>query len=354
MNIKPLIDKNNIVFRNEELILPIYFPPPVRYYPEIAFATSIILANCRDPENWLYSHFIRTIFNKQNTFKFHIFPIWKDQYNNPLLISHSINDEILNSEKNILDIIKYWITKKYYIVCNINESLLPGTHLYKLKNNLLHPNFIYGIDHNNNLKILNYNTERTFTKIEIKAKDFVNAYHSKHVIIGKNQLKKNMNIQFEKRFILIKFNDINDIDYIYPEDNIYTELNCYFHSKKMILTNMLYYHYYNVSVWGIDTYIELIELLKNAQNRFLDIRIFHALWEHKKLMYHRLLYLSKIRPSISENIIIKYNEILEIANQSRMLSIKYTHTLDKKIIDKIINNLNYIMKLEKKTLGLII
>ena len=62
-------------------------------------------------------------------------------------------------------------------------------------------------------------------------------------------------------------------------------------------------------IYGIETYCYLIHCLLEQRNNF-DLRLLHILWEHKKCMLNRLIYMeNKGYLDPSENLSVAYNKI---------------------------------------------
>ena len=85
-------------------------------------------------------------------------------------------------------------------------------------------------------------------------------------------------------------------------------------------------------------YKEIKKLI--CEKKYLDIRIFHLLYEHKLFMQYRINY-------INEHVAEKYYAVVKLTELLKMLSLKYLIINDAKILERMTTLLNKIENEER-------
>lgn len=336
----------------EKQQLPIEMHPPVLYGLHHARPLSIIMAH-EESEPWFFSHYIQLGFlpEEQENPGFQRIDFGYTNPNlNSLLNRTIITKDILSFDsKDILEYILNWIHNEYYVEVFINESEVPGTRNYGKKEPVRHSFIFSGYDlSRKTLQSMNFNENKQFSIMDIPFDTLVHVYNS--------EVTRPVNPS-DRIAILIKYTGNLYRD---PEPNtalIKESLHDYINSVNTVRKYKFLINYpmknellrYIDGVFGIAIYKELIAYLKRyaESKRNVDFRIFHALWEHKKIMVSRIEYLERTQKFEGDpSILNAFRNIEKTANLMRSIITKYNLVKDEYNINGCIDCLNHLYETE--------
>lgn len=329
--------------------LDICFPPPLYYSLHVAISLSIIFANDKN-KDWLYNNFIQVSFCGDDNItkgghKYCIYPSMEmrpgQNAASKFLVEKHIDLKVVNLKTSTLcDSIKLFIDNDYYVSCIVDVTKLHGTR-YEGRDFMPHRIMIFGYDFESKLfDILDFDYKQAINKIKITMEDFIFAFTSEKLLNCFNSDINNTLILFERR------NTSFTPDFGLVKEALQDYLNSY---NSSIRYSIILPRNDDFS-WGISTYKDIIEYLNSIADfdTKIDIRLFHALFEHKKIMFERFKYFdAKDIYHLENELSEELNLNVKIANISKMLALKYNLTGDSKIVNNIVNKLKEIEEKEK-------
>jgi len=255
--------------------------------------------------------------------------------------------------KSIKDFIIDAIDMNYYVYLDIDRFYVPGSKLYK-KANKTHDIFVYGYDLKENIfNFTEFLKNNVYTYSTIPIPEFENGYNGMLRIMSENKKKiGNANglemISYRKYKLDYKF------DLILLHDMLKDYLNGENSYKKFRSANSQW----NIDCnFGIKIYENFIKYLNSIliKDSEIDFRMFHLLWDHKRVMLSRIEFLGKNNYlQKSEDIKDLYLPIEKLALENRNILLKYYLTKDKNIIEKMISNIIWILNEEKNVIQMMI
>lgn len=352
---------NNVLYadeinRPESNCLEICFPPPMYFSHHVAASLSIIMAN-NENKDWFYNNFIQATFyndfsNIGNGHLYGIYPAMETRLRHfaasQFLMETCVNLNILNLRSiKLCENIKLFIDNGYYVSCVADVSRLKGTR-YAQRDFFSHRLMIFGYDFKaHTLDILDFDHKQALNKIKVSMDDFLEGFYSERLCAQLNGQKNNTLVLYERKTRPFT------ADFGLVKEALSDYLNSYNSSKRYSLILPCD----DCSSWGIATYGKMIEYLNSIPEKDdgIDIRMAHAFYEHKKIMYDRFQYFNARKIYCMENKLLKQLESnMQLAEIIRLLVIKYNQTKDNRIISRIINKLKDIeaaeMYLYKKIL----
>lgn len=320
--------------------LPICFPPPVLLFAHHFIPTTIICAydNTLD---WYYSNFIQLCiprqFNPRAEF-LNFYPAFMTEQNSVFLTLYKLNEKLASiNENNLIDHIIDWLNNNFYFVSFINGAEIPGTFLHSVKDDRLLEAFIFGYDREEELfQLLGFNRLREIKVINITFNDFKKAFFSSKT----KKLLEEPVWTFGDEFCITLYQFNKNAKYKLDRGHIANQIKEYLNSEnsathyRVLNTNKIDY------LFGMDIYEVLIDYLSEKELSKIDFKIFHGLWEHKRIMMERIKYLTGLNYlTNSNNYADRYSSIEKQAQHIRMLSLKFRKTFDKEIIKRISNSM---------------
>lgn len=321
----------------EKIINPINFDPPIKGYLGYAIPLGIVFAKDNSYLPSLYNNYIMPISKKDfSTFE-QADNDWMLQKEGVFKVNTMVLPKyLLQSRDDILELMLQLLENKSYILTKSNEYYIPDRNAYK-KFNFDHENLVYGFDmEKQQFNIASYKND---------------GYYGGSLI------------SFDEYFDALKYNEFTDFTF-----NILTKVTDYkprFDIEKcssylcdyLSGSNRKYDLSQDKYCFGIDAVKNLyfyIEHIKGSEKE-LAVRYFYFLWEHKKLMYDRIKYMT-------ENGYVKgklnlYNEYYQVVNASEMiknLSLKYNIKHDDNTLIRIQNLLCSVIKNDEKILAKLI
>jgi hypothetical protein len=256
---------------------------------------------------------------------------------------------LIDSNIEIIELIKHHIENNYYFYGFINEYYIPESSFY-LKEHFIHDFLIYGYDDRRGLFLTAgysfYNSqEMIYTTSKIKYNDFYNAF------INKDQCENVFNWNDNIYFLTKNSNTRYNVDL----SMVIESLTDYLNSKNISDKYLRYCNSIKSMNFGVSVYSKIIEYyaLVLDDKYFSDVRIPFLLWEHKKCMVARFEYINNIFRYIDfpSNY---HDKLLIIEKETKTLIyilIKYILTKNKKILQKSVNTIKNIRSLEYETLN---
>lgn len=336
--------------------LPIYHPSPVIVYLDYAQYLSIILSN-NNNFDWYISNFIHYYVHlkeKEHLFDFYYPQVigWQDTL--PLRV-YKINEKVFGMNKiNIVEDTIQWINNGYYVRLEINEKNITGT---QIDFDFIHPIFIYGYDkENHTFYSFNFDKENTFSLIQIPFADIEESFYSKTTssLISTTHYTSVSEDSNEYLITLYKMRDSQcslNINQMIKDIQLYadgTNVSTLYSSQRVPVDAD--------SFWGINIYKGITQYLEsfNSTDK-IDYRVFHGLWEHKKIMLTRLNYLKeKGLLKSGTDIPNKFSEIENMSAMLRMIILKYNFSRKKELIHQSIHLTNDICLAERSVLEILL
>lgn len=310
--------------------------PPVYGYLHHAFPLAIMSSHDYFSP-WLHSNYIQLYCAKNFEdlacpFNFYLY---QDFNNFNLLECSRINREVLLSVTNILDFTINSIKQGYHVLLFLNEFFIPNRRAYNRKD-YNHDLLISGYDIDKNIFNVSTYINKRFSEFTITFNEFVDAY---------TYTNYNCN-DYAGIIHLLKNN--TKIKYPFNLGQTIESLENYLESKNTFRNS--FFPFQDWLAFGLNVYDylihELIKLADGNSNRF-DIRPIHILWEHKKCMLSRLIYLEENGYVRSCGYYVEYLPIEKTINNLRLLLLKYQTTKQTTIVHTIVVRLKEVQGMEQ-------
>lgn len=321
-------------------ILPVTYPP-ITSYPHHANLLSILSYNANNLI-WFYNYYFQLAINKSmdNRLDFNIgYSIIPFLKNCPLITYNGISRALI--EKKWSKIVEFLIDSircGYYIYLIVDKYFISSYEESYMTYHSHHDLMIFGYDVKNqtfhiadffkNSKY--YYTTATFSEIEQGYNESNRSDWIGSVIL----LKENKSYQPKFDITILK-NYIND--YIESKNS---------NTRTILINTWLNDNDY---AFGLQVYPILEQHLKMIQkNGFFDIRPYHILWDHKKIVLSILEFLHKKGYLIKSDYF--YNEFVLLERKCLILRnvlLKYKVSNNKILIDRVVILLREIYKKEK-------
>jgi len=362
LNIKNISEEISSSTKKE---LPLYFPSPIYYSLYAAIRFSILLS-APNTYPWFYSNFIQLRFDEekfQDQLQYddekvrksglsdhilHIFPIDEMKKNHKgasfYLDEITLDNSMFDfNEKTLISEIVNYINNGFYITTHIDVSKMPGTRYYN-EIPTVHSVLIYAYDLEDQcFKHIDFNENGSISILRLSFKDFLDSFFSDSVPESQ-RIKKMKSIYY---VTLWKIN--KDYNFIFNINNVKQLLSDYLNSENTSIKYSLFIPE-KKGIYGIKVYDSIIRYIQitSSMNELIDYRVFHVLYEHKKIMTYRLEYLESIG-NLDRDLRLsqKFSIIEKKANNLRNLAMKYIYTKERYILDLIITELNEICFQEK-------
>lgn len=336
-------------------ILPVTYPSITSWtWHANLFA---IIQELPEAQDWIYSNYIQVQcqpdFKEEHLF-FEFIPFFKSILDCPVLHNQYIDRKMIRDKWiDMKDFLVYCIDNDYYIYGICNERYMLNLH-----QDFYHELFIYGYDFKEQTFCC---ADFTFTGInkysfsrkpfEQVCQGFVDVTDETDYLLG-----------WEGGFVLsrvYKPKDKYEIDVNYIKRNIREYLdgfNSNIHFGLVYNKKTLSHHRANGTPlafheFGIKVYDVLITYLCEIKDPAkIDIRPFHNMYEHKKLMTKRIEYLEK-KKIINND--VNNDVYLQIEEKSLVLCnmiIKYKLKSSCKALEQILSKLREIRLIEEKEL----
>ncbi len=308
--------------------------PPVTTYPEIANILSLLWDRKERIIPWFSDHFVQLVVRPDNPYTYGDYYDHAD-LDNYFSIIYGMsglgwmrnNIETMPCER-FTDYAEFAINNGYGLQACLDRYYISFTENY-LKDHIYHATFIYGYDNE---------------KREMYAADFWNGGRYEHITISYDEINASMNndgiINMFKSYdaeyeIDLKLMKRYFEDYYYSRDSF----GLYAASNK---------DYNRTAIFGLAYYDYVLSLAeKSKAEDYLDIRLFHLLYDHKVLMQIRMDYLKSLAlfdDVKMEELIKETNEILDLTLKLRNKVIKFNYNHSAKTLENINSMLNELKK----------
>ena len=334
---------------------------PMHCYLHHAFTLNILFAY-KQHIPWFFTNYIQTNW----LIEYHLFSSGCLFEGIPFFDTQKIEiDFIKRNNLNIIDYIIDAINSDRYVASFFNEKYLS----YRtIKRDFIHPIFIYGYDKTTKIfNMVGFNTNRIYGEVTASFDEVENSFlnllvmpemYTKYVYT----IKTKENVKYE--FDLHRTYDWL-LDYLYSRDSTHKDIllemkepdDLYSRDSANKEGLLKIKEKNDMAVWGLDSYKKMKTYFKNIleTGAYVDLKILHTLWEHKKAMQMRLEYMNQNKFIYgAENLIDLYNPVVEKSLKIKNLLVKYNITNDKRIIKSILEEIYFIEYQEqiilKKTL----
>lgn len=345
---------------NQLKILPVSYPTITSWtWHANLFAMIEHIPEARD---WIFSNYIqiqcRPDAHGEGKLYFEFFPFYRAIFDCPALHTQYIDRKLVNDKwKNIRDFLVYCIDNDYYVYCVCNEK-----YMLHCDEDCFHEIFIFGYD----LLKQSFNCA-DFTFTHSRKYSFVNVSFDE-VCQGLIDVTENTDylLRWEGGIVLAKVRqqkenkyelDLNYIRNNFQEYlngiNSYSHFGLFYNIKAMSQKKEgepFLYH-----VFGIKVYDILAEYLKGITDLSkIDVRPFHNLYEHKKLMTKRIAYFENKGLLSCDG---KWKDYFEIERECLNLCnavIRYKIRGKSSTLVRMLNYMNSIKSKEEKQLAYLI
>ena len=318
--------------------------PPINCYLHHAYPLTVAMSH-KDFNAWFLSNYIQLeYYSNINILNFLIYPISGFCNLCPLLDYVGLDLEfIYKANIDIIDLIKKSINLGYYVMTYTDEFYIPERISYERKIHFKHEILIYGYDSDKSmLNVIGYNQNLKYTPTCVSFSQFETSFlHS---------------IDKTHSFILFKIKDSKSYgpSYEFDVENVKNLLSDYLFSKNTS-ANYRSLGKPNDCVSGISVYGELMKhyesILQNDNNVTCDIKHFHLLYEHKKVMVSRLEYLMENKYIDTRNdLITVFRNLQNESLNKRNVIMKYNTTKNKVQLNTVIDSLHNMYEIEKKAI----
>ena len=318
-----------------KMCLPIE-EPPITSFPEIANTLSVLWQHKEKVTPWLSDRFIQLVIRPNFELTQADFYDHADLNNHfiliygcPLLGWMRNNQTTANFEK-FTDYIEYQINHGYYVEPCLDNYYFKFTSHYQ-KRHFIHTTFIYGYDNE---------------KKQAYISDFFDGQKYARQVVSYDEINKSIeNIDY-----LINLYKFQDAQYNFNPKLMNLYLEDYINSEDSLHKFEFSYQEHNRGVlYGLNFYDYIIDNICNGRES-IDIRPFHILFDHKRLMKIRLEYLYSRNTYDNEEIqrlLLQNNDLINLSKLIRNLAIKYNVRNNTEILQslkgkcKILKSLDY-------------
>ena len=234
------------------------------------------------------------------------------------------------------EVFKAFINDGYYVYfTNVDDYYIKMKSAYK-RYHFPHDGVITGYDEDKKVFYISaYSKSGHFENMEIPTAEFGRAWHSKY----------NNDDPNDGTIVILKI--VPDKGYTPDNNKMLNDIDEYVRSVVTPNSDS------NDLVFGLKVYDELnafFDAVVAGDCPCHDTRLLRIIYEHKLSMYRRLEYLCK-ESIVSPEIVDSYKMVLDTANKSCMLHLKYVITNNKGCLNKIQQNINIITDMETRLLS---
>ncbi|MCI9142901.1 MAG: hypothetical protein HFH87_09810 [Lachnospiraceae bacterium] len=308
-------------------------------------------------KEWIFSNYIqihcRQDIKKQNLLFLEFIPGYNSFLECPVIHTQYMDRKtVLDVWKDVKNFLRYSIDEGYYIYCICNER-----YLFRSEKNFFHELFIYGYDDDNDTA---YVADFSFTS---SGKYSFEKVSLDMVCKGIEMVNKSDDylLRWAGGIILAQARECAELNYKLNIEHIKTQLTEYLQGVNSLkhlglLYNQDSFSYdkngdlYAIHAFGINVFQYLSEYLDKIENvDDIDIRPFHNLYDHKKLMRMRVEYLLKKKFLSSDiKIVFTFKEIEKKMDIVCKILLKIKVTNDIKLKNKVNSLLYEIQQMESE------
>jgi hypothetical protein len=316
--------------------------PPIIGYLHHAYTLSIT-GNCHNFDDWFNSGYVQ-LYGDNLSGGINFFDHDFTHMPQPLLSSHSMCiDAFVKGKYDIIDFIIHCLDTNYYVYTFVDESFIPGKEAYSLKQRFAHEILICGYDlDTRQFDSVGFSDSFQYGKSKINFEDLANAFNN---LIITSKHMNNIHLLQPKHDIEYAFN-LGLVRELL--DDYYTSRNT---SEKYSMIRPPCQR-----VFGMELYDFLIDDFEQVINGKTEIKInsLHILWEHKKCMLNRTLYMQQKYKLLEEFNVAPLKEIERIAYKARDELIVFSMSNDFKCFHNIIKYLGQMKEKEQVALRVLI
>lgn len=319
-------------------ILPVS-EPVVTSYPVFANPLSIMQDN-EQGWSWIMSNFIQVVCPKPDSLTLN----FKNYSESPILCYQHIKKSLINSKwENIVEFIIDSINMDYYVYMLVDQYYLSSSDAFQ---RLRHPHdiFIYGYD--SSKKIFNVADNMRSGRYVFSTCSF-DELEQAYMMLAKDQdiiYPFNPDEGFNQSIKLLSLNA--HMEYKFNINYVIKSLLDYLESK---LTMNEIHQYRESHSYGVSTYSDVCEYVYLLEKDLVDfdIRSFHLIYEHKKLMRIRIDFLKTTHFLKDTDMLMKQCQKLEMETLTlRNLAIKYSLNRKVALLAEIVKRLKVIKELD--------
>ena len=262
------------------------------------------------------------------------------------LITQKISWNIVKDRNSITQFIIKAIDSNLYVHLMIDFYYVRQSRIYK-KYKQVHDILIYGYDRNkgffNCADFLFQTTNYEFSKVAFE--DMENAFHNAKIEEYCSYLNG--------LIYLYQFNE--KCDYEFDRRNIINGLLQYY--RNAVPEYWMLHNQKNgeLIAYGMDVYEALISYMKMSKGKsFIDVRPLYLLYDHKKIMEHRMKFMENIEGNYRQDqyskLACNYDNLVSISYVITMMATKYNIMPKEEILDGIVLQLKKLRNKEKEYL----
>ncbi len=329
--------------------------PEINCYPFHANLLSVISNNDLYKE-WFYNFYIQLVCPKNYQQRgmridYYTTLLWKSC---PFIYYQRLSRDLVNVKWNsIIEFIIDCISLGYYVYFTINTYFVSNYDSF-LNEHMIHDIFIFG-----------YDTEKEIFKVADNFKNGKYAYEEatfKEIYEGYTNISLTNRTEWLDGIELINYRkktnyfDEATHEYTFDMSLFKDSLQDYLNSINTVTRYRIPSEQWRSGgdwVYGLDIYDFIHNYFDDllADKTFYDIRPFHVLWEHKKIMLNRLKYLKDSGYlSDLDSVYNKYSDIENDMLLIKSLWIKYSLIKEEDTIIKILKKLEEVKAKEQKIL----
>ena len=319
-------------YQEQKKILPIN-KPFISLYTQHAHLLSILAAH-EETYPWIYSNYIQVYYDKNIDWADFYFSLPREirpsESCSWISTSKIYRNDIIPIWNSIINFIIYYINNDCYVHTMLNYYYISLSRRYQ-HDHLEHDMLIYGYDVQNKLfYVADFFKDWKYIFETISFAEIETAFLN---------LKYVTNYDYLNGLTYIyKYNP--NCDYNFNKNNIISSIINYMKPYTPEYWNSINSADGNNKVYGCEIYDALTYYLMSKAailKRFIDVRPFCLLLEHKKMMLRRLEYLlaQNIIPYEKKNLYDKYKNIRDDVFIILSLTLKFQLTADESIINKL-------------------
>lgn len=315
--------------------------PPITSYPEIANPFSILWCHKEKTMPWIADRFVQLMMAKddEDVWNTHFYDAYHPSFYMPLAFCPFISPcridrkMIDSSYRNFCEFLETAINNNKYVDIMLDWYYISESSLY-LKEHLVHDTMINGYDSDKKIFYVSDFYKYHYQRAILSYDEILNSYTSDCVSIWGQEamsahLYEYIDIDYELNLDLLKLT-LND--YLTGDDNLrglkyYVDV--FFRAREL--------------TFGVNCYDLLVEDLNN--HSYCNMKAFHTLYDHKRLMKHRIEYLYSIGFISNKQqflLLEKCNLLIQESLLARNMFLKMSISNNRTMLDKICKKLEYI------------
>jgi hypothetical protein len=319
-------------------ILPMSDPSVIGYLHH-AYTLSIT-GNIKGFEDWFYSNYIQ-LYDDYLTGGLNFYEHDFTRIPQPLLSSHSMCiDAFARGKYDVVEFAIHCLELGYYFYTFVDERFIPGKPAYKAKQRFPHEMLIFGYDSDSKqFEGVGFSSNFQYEKCKISFENLTNGFNNLEVT---ERFMNNIHLLQPK----------HDVEYPFNLKLVRELLEDYCNSNNTSERFSMIRQPFH-SAFGLAIYDFLIEYFELVIKRKVQLKVnsLHILWEHKKCMVNRVLYMQSKHNLLKGFDIAPLKEIERLAYKTRDELIVFSLSNNAKCFDNIIKYLGQLKEKEQVALG---